>query len=423
MAIFLSYSRKDEAVVKELAEGIEAAKQQVWFDHDLGGGDAWWDSILAHIRESTLFLFALSDAAIHSKPCRLELEYAIALARPILPVRVGPVTSYRTGPLPEYQVIPFRPDEARSGFAVLAAAYELAGRLPPLPDPLPPPPPIPFGYLLALGRQIESTELSHSDQIAAVDQLRRALNEETDESVRRDIFSILQNMQGKPWRTMHVEREIAALLYAHGPRTQIPDEVPAAGPALDDEQLAEQETTPTPAPTAASEDDFVWFQDHLKKVQEQREAATVESPENPPPWKLHDDAGSRWLFGAPPVRPRGPQQTPQPPQDTFRRPPPPPPPSAAAPVKRPPASGSPAPSPPAAAPIGPPSAVPSAHWALSVIGVPGLFGVVAIYFSAQVGRRLRARDIDGAERASRTAKAWAITGIVVGIVAVVVALV
>ena len=50
MAIFLSYSRHDEKVVKALAQGLESARRQVWLDADLGGGDAWWDKILSSIR-------------------------------------------------------------------------------------------------------------------------------------------------------------------------------------------------------------------------------------------------------------------------------------------------------------------------------------------------------------------------------------
>jgi len=70
----LSYPRRDEDVVKLLAQGFEAAKRDIWFDHDLGGRDSWWDSILAAIRISSVFLFALADAASHSKPCRAELD-------------------------------------------------------------------------------------------------------------------------------------------------------------------------------------------------------------------------------------------------------------------------------------------------------------------------------------------------------------
>src|ERR1700754_771748 len=138
MPVFISYSRVDDPVVKTLAQGLEAAKRDVWFDHNLAGGDVWWDAILRNIRSSEVFLFALSDASLHSKPCRLELDYALALDRPILPVQVGPVTNLRANPLAELQIIDYRPDDAQSGFAVLAAVAEAAQRVGPLPETLPP---------------------------------------------------------------------------------------------------------------------------------------------------------------------------------------------------------------------------------------------------------------------------------------------
>jgi hypothetical protein len=238
MPVFISYSRIDETVVKTLAQGLEAAKRDVWSDHNLAGGDVWWDAILANIRSSEVFLFALSDASLNSKPCRLELDYALALERPVLPVQVGAVTSLRANPLAELQIIGYRADDAHSGFAVLSAVEEATQRVRPLPEPLPPPPPIPFKYLLALGQQIDSTELSVEEQKAVVDQLRRALDEETDESVRRDILGMLRNLDSKPFTTKRTQKGIAALLLVHGPDgeagtadTSTPAEV-AAGPAV-----------------------------------------------------------------------------------------------------------------------------------------------------------------------------------------------
>jgi hypothetical protein len=60
-------------------------------------------------------------------------------------------------------------------------------------------------------------------------------------------------------------------------------------------------------------------------------------------------------------------------------------------------------------------AQPSAHWALSIISFICFFliGLIAIYFSAQVGNRWRAGDVRGAEKASRMAQTWGIVGIVV----------
>jgi len=61
---------------------------------------------------------------------------------------------------------------------------------------------------------------------------------------------------------------------------------------------------------------------------------------------------------------------------------------------------------------------PPAHWPLSIVGVlfSFVFGAIAIYFSAQVGRRWNRGDLDGARRASRTARTIGIIAIVVGVI-------
>ena len=345
MAIVLSYSRKDERVVKALVQGLEGAKREVWFDHNLGGGDAWWDAILENIRSATVFLFALSDASLHSKPCRLELDYALDLGRPIVPVQVGPVTSFRTNPLAALQIIGYSPDNVQSGFTIVAAIDDAAKRQRPLPDPLPPEPPIPFAYLLALGRQIDSAELSLTDQVAVVDQLRRALGEETDESVRQDILSMLQNLNTKPWTAKRTEREIAALLYAHAPvplpgeehRTVSPGPpdtaepatpagvagTAAAGPPDTAGQTGPAGTPAASPPQRPEPDPRDWFAERLEQLQKQRAAEDDAARANPRPWRLPSDAAAQWSrrFGrdtpgwpgaGEPPSPGGPDPTPPP---------------------------------------------------------------------------------------------------------------
>jgi serine/threonine kinase PknH len=212
MAVFISYSRRDEDVVKSLVRGLEAANQGVWLDQDLRGGDSWWSVILEKIQNCSVFVFALSDASIYSKPCRAELAYAESLQRPIVPVQVGDVANLRASRLSTMQVVAYRPDNAVSAFSVLAAVQQSALHPRALPNPLPEPPPIPFAYLLALGAKIEAGELNNNDQLRIVDDLRRALVEEPDEGVRDDITRMLRDLRGKPWRTVATERAVAQIL-------------------------------------------------------------------------------------------------------------------------------------------------------------------------------------------------------------------
>lgn len=195
MAIFVSYSRLDESVVKALAEGLEAARRD---DHDLGGGEVWWVRILQNIRQADVVIFALSDNALHSKPCRAGLDYAIALERTILPIKVGPVANFRANPLSALQTIEFHPNDAHSAFAIMAAVDEAAKRRHPLPPVLPPEPQIPFAYISSLSKQIDNGELSPRAQIDAVDELRKAYREETDRSVHADILAILRSLSAPP---------------------------------------------------------------------------------------------------------------------------------------------------------------------------------------------------------------------------------
>ncbi len=211
----MSYARGDEGVVKTMARAFEAARREVWYDHDLDGGDIWWPTILDRIRSCHVFLFALSDNSLESRACLAELDYAEKLDRPVLPVRVGPVVKPHANPLATMQYVPFLVDDAVSAFAVLAAADRSAERCPPLPAPLPPEPPIPFAYLKQVTHQIDAGELTPSAQLEVIAELRRAIAEDPERSVRQEIVGILHRLLTKPWRTIAAGLEIQATLAAH----------------------------------------------------------------------------------------------------------------------------------------------------------------------------------------------------------------
>jgi hypothetical protein len=214
MTIFVSYCRKDSTVVKELIRGLESARRGVWVDQALHGGDSWWDTILQAIRQCDVFIFALSDESLKSKPCQAELGYAIALDLPILPVQVGVATGLRTNPVAKLQAVPFSSDDAFSAFTLLAAVDDVARRRKPLPAPLPAPPPIPYAYLLGMEAKLDAEELIPAEQSALVDRLRSALDEEGDDSVRADIRRILEKLRRKQWVTVATARAVSAVLAA-----------------------------------------------------------------------------------------------------------------------------------------------------------------------------------------------------------------
>jgi hypothetical protein len=172
---------------------------------------------LDRIRAASVFLFALSDYSLKSKPYRAELNYTKALGIPIIPVQVGHITNVRATPVSELQILDYRGGDASSAFA-LVAAIETASRRPhQLPDPLLQLPAIPYGYLLRLGAAIDTTELSPMDQAGIVARLRTAFREEEDESVKSDIAGILQSLRSKPYISVATANEARRILASTAP--------------------------------------------------------------------------------------------------------------------------------------------------------------------------------------------------------------
>src|SRR5688572_4165628 len=121
MEIFVSHASYDGAAIRSLVQDLEEAGKQVWLDQDLKVGEAWWTSILKHIRACKVFIFAVSDNSLKSKPCRAELDYASALGLPILPVQIGEVSSRRIDSVFATQSIDYRKPTSTTAAALIGA--------------------------------------------------------------------------------------------------------------------------------------------------------------------------------------------------------------------------------------------------------------------------------------------------------------
>lgn len=254
MKVFVSYSSHDADAVRRLAGDLQRARVQVWYDLDLGGGESWWVSILGQIRECEVFVFALSDESLRSKPCRAELDYAKALGLPILPVQIGPVSTYRTDPIFATQLIDYRGSTTQSGIELVSALHESVARRTELPDPLPEPPAIPYEYLLRLGADIRSsTDLAAQSQAAMVFELRTALNDEDDAEVKDDIRELLRTLRARRDVIYPIVREIDSILARLGDETPNAESTAADQPAADDRIPADraEPASPAGAPPAA----------------------------------------------------------------------------------------------------------------------------------------------------------------------------
>jgi hypothetical protein len=213
MTIFISHSSRDHAAVRLLAQNLQTANESVWLDQTLIGGEGWWQRILHQIRSCTVFVVALSNSCLQSKPCRAEIEYAKSLGLPILPVLIGDVDSYRIDPIFAVQSVDFRNPDVAAGAALVAAVRERAAERKDLPDPLPAPPPVPYEYLQRLGVAIDSPdELSPTEQATILADLRHALRQEDDESVREDIRRLLGALRRRSEVTHGTVEEIDDLL-------------------------------------------------------------------------------------------------------------------------------------------------------------------------------------------------------------------
>lgn len=216
--LFVSYASQDRALIDPLVAILRRAGQRVWLDEELGGGDAWWQTILENIRGCTVFVVALSNNSLRSKPCQEELAYARALHRPVLPVQIGPVDSVRVTPLAATQVIDCRNRDVAAEARLLAALQSLSRRAAPLPAQLPDEPMVPFAYLMRLASDLSGPELSYRKQAELVMELRARLDEDCDDpTVRNDIVQLLCRLRDRPDVTVRTRADVDAVLAVNDP--------------------------------------------------------------------------------------------------------------------------------------------------------------------------------------------------------------
>ena len=89
--IFISYAHKERAFVEALYKPLARVYQDVWFDHELTGGDVWWERIVKQINESDIFLIVLSDLWIRSDWSKREYDEAVLRGKKLLPIRIDAI--------------------------------------------------------------------------------------------------------------------------------------------------------------------------------------------------------------------------------------------------------------------------------------------------------------------------------------------
>lgn len=188
--VFVSYSRHNLDIVTQLIHDLQAVGVETWHDQTLTGGQRWWDNILANIRESEIFIFALSPESWDSEACRSELGYVVQLGKTILPVLVadGININLLPSPLNEIQVTDYRKRDKEAAFA-LVKSINTALPAPPLPSTLPDPPRVPVSYLSNLQERIDSSEpLNSQDQVTLFFELEAGLRDGRSPTEIRDLL-------------------------------------------------------------------------------------------------------------------------------------------------------------------------------------------------------------------------------------------
>ena len=239
MGVFVSYSIRDKDVVRRLSQDLGDAEEQVWLDQRLAGRDAWWRAILEQIRGCDVFIFALSQNSIRSKPCQAELRYAQDLGLPILPVQVGFVDSIQLSPLAAIDSVDYQISTPAAAMQLLSALHRVRAQRQPLPSPLPDEPPVPFGYLIRLHDAI-LYPLSPRDQEALLAQLQFGLREDgAEDAVRKDIVVLLTKLRDHEDVTWRTRTDVDAILASiRGPDVRAPRPMPTGAPAAGPGDLA-----------------------------------------------------------------------------------------------------------------------------------------------------------------------------------------
>ena len=137
MKIFISYAHDDMVAVRQLADFLSSGGHDVWYDQRLIGGMPWKDQILAQIKASDRFLYALTPKSALSVWCQWEFAQAVHSGKPIVSVLLK--DTFLTDVLAEYQYVDFRDRTLIAAFRLVTAVYEaktiFPERVPLLPIP------------------------------------------------------------------------------------------------------------------------------------------------------------------------------------------------------------------------------------------------------------------------------------------------
>jgi hypothetical protein len=205
--LFISYARENRPDVEALVRDLDALGHQTWVDSSLRGGQTWWDEILRRIADSDVFVAIVSSHTLSSVACKRELEWALALNKPVLPLAVERLPDALPRTLSMRQIIDYSHSGREAAFA-LAGALGTLPPAPPAPEQLPEPPAAPLSYLSDLVDQVGQAEpLTQQQQHQILIHLDPALHSADAEERRGgryvlEIFSRRGDLYADVYRTL-----------------------------------------------------------------------------------------------------------------------------------------------------------------------------------------------------------------------------
>lgn len=208
---FISYARANRADVEQLDGHLEKLGWDSWMDSSLHGGQDWWQEILNRIAACDVFIAAVSRESLNSHACSLELDWAEALHKPVLPVKLER-TAVLPGRISRRHIVDYSDPAGRD-----QSALQLGGGLnslppaPPTPHPAPRPPQAPLSYLTGLIDLVASPRtLTQQQQHQVLARLEPAFRS-VDPEERQGGRSVLAKFASRPDLYPDVQRSIAHL--------------------------------------------------------------------------------------------------------------------------------------------------------------------------------------------------------------------
>jgi hypothetical protein len=209
MTIFLSYAHEDIGTVEALVRDLEELGDPVWFDKSIAGGQEWWDEILRQIRECRLFVLAVSKFSLSSEACISEWDYAAAVARPQLTMRLEQADMVSApAAIKRHQYIDYVANDVDT-VRRLAKTLRLVPAATPLPPTLPPDPPVPPSYRERFAF-LYGKELSVSSQVEAFALLKLDIDNDYNAAEALRLIGVLRGRFDTSWKVCEdIDRYLA----------------------------------------------------------------------------------------------------------------------------------------------------------------------------------------------------------------------